>query len=220
MKKHSLSVEIIIFFVIFFLFIVSSFVSLYYSWQFGINSKLFTEWAFPWQQMILSAFCLVILLVFYEKSKKRTLVIFPVIMSFGLLFCASLFCKALSLLLESSGQNEMLTVQKPESFLQWIFCIFTFLFAAFNEEVIYRFYLADKMYQLLSLKIRWKILKVICEILTLLFFAFAHLYLGWISVLNAALAHIILRLCFLKNEKLWPCVASHFIYNIVSLILL
>lgn len=125
--------------------------------------------------------------------------------------------------LETYGAHDsekLITVTKPASFVQWIFCILTFAFAAFNEEVVYRFYLADKLFQLLSVKLKWKLLRLICELFVLLCFAFAHLYLGWISILNAALAHIILRLCYIKNERLWPCVTAHFLYNVISLILL
>lgn len=221
MKKHSLVIESITFFAIFFLFIVSSFISAVYAFNSSsFASGVFKTWSFPWQLLIMSVFCTVVLLIFYEKSSKRTLILFPVIMTFGLLFCVSLLCKSIAAFAGDSGADASLMVAKPEGVAQWIFCILTFAFAAFNEEVIYRFYLADKMYQLLSARLQWKILRTLCEVFTLLCFAFAHLYLGWISVLNAALAHIILRLCYRKNEKLWPCVVSHFLYNMISLILL
>lgn len=221
MKKHSLVIESITFFTIFFLFIVSSFISAFNSFNSSsFTTTVFESWSFPWQLLIMSLFCIALLLIFYEKSNKRTLLLFPVIMTFGLLFCVSLFCKAVAAFTGDAGTESSLTVAKPHGCLQWIFCLLTFIFAAFNEEVIYRFYLADKMYQLLSVKLNWKFLRLLCELFALLCFAFAHLYLGWISVLNAGLAHIILRLCYRKNEKLWPCVLSHFLYNVISLILL
>ena len=111
-------------------------------------------------------------------------------------------------------------INKPDTFIEWIFCIFTFLFAAFNEEVIYRFYFADKLNQILSIKIQWRGIGVVCEVLCCVLFALAHFYLGWISVANAALAHIILRLCYKKSGMLWPCIISHLLYNIISMILL
>ena len=85
---------------------------------------------------------------------------------------------------------------------------------------LYRFYFIEQLFLLVTRKKEWRTSRILCEALGLLCFAFAHLYLGWISVLNAALAHIFLRLCFKKFGKLWPCVASHFIYNVISLILL
>lgn len=224
MKKHTLLLEILLYFAIFFLFIALSFVT-------GISTILnatenptaalsvFSEWKFPWYQMLLSCVCIFILVAFYEKSEKRSLILFPVIISFGLLFSVSLLCKALALAVSA---DSTMSVVKPVGLVQWCFCLLTFLFASFNEEVIYRFYLSDKMYQLIT----WKkggdklALRIICEALTLLFFAFAHLYLGWISVLNAALAHLVLRVCYKKFGKLWPCVAAHFLYNVISLILL
>lgn len=218
MKKHTLSLEIIVFFIIFILFIVSSFV-------FKPESGVLFTWNFPLQQIFISAFCTVVLMLFYEKSDSansanKIFVLFPFIMGFGLLFCISLFCKALSVFLDNKVQTADILFTKPQNNLQWFFCIITFLLSAFNEEVIYRFYLSDKLKQLLSEKISFKFLGAICELFTLTCFALAHIYLGWISVLNAALAHIVLRVIFIKYKKLWPCVASHFLYNIVSLILL
>ena len=90
----------------------------------------------------------------------------------------------------------------------------------FNEEVIYRFYLSDKLYQLLSIKFHRKFIRWFCEILALICFAIAHIYLGWLAVLNAALAHIFLRRCYLKSGRLWQPVLAHCIYNIVSIIIL
>ena len=218
MKKHTLLSEIVIFLAIFFLFIV-----LPLGIQF-INTTAtdFSEWSFPLSQMIMSFICFFLLYFYYEKEKDASPIIlkaFPVIMTFGLLFCVSLLCKALSLLVTEEDSISALAV-KPKSFVQWLFCILTFLFSAFNEEVIYRFYFSDKLNQLLSLKIKWPWLWIFCEVIGCALFAFGHFYLGWISVLNAALAHIILRVSYKKNGRLWPCVTSHFIYNIISLILL
>ena len=59
-----------------------------------------------------------------------------------------------------------------------------------------------------------------CEITGLIFFALAHLYLGIAAVVNAAFAHVVLRLLYKKTNFIWNCVIIHFIYNIISLILL
>lgn len=218
MKKHTILSEIVIFLTIFFLFI-----ALPLGIQFKNSlSPDFSEWSFPLAQMAMSFVCVLLLLFYYEKKNTTApiiLKVFPVIMTFGLLFCVSLLCKALSLVVNQDS-NIAAVVVKPQSFVQWLFCILTFLFAAFNEEVIYRFYFSDKLNQLLSMKIKWRWIWILCEVAGCALFAFAHFYLGWISVLNAALAHIILRVCYKKSGRLWPCVASHFIYNIVSLILL
>lgn len=219
MKKHTILSELGIFFAVFFLFIAYPLgIQFYYDVKPG-----FVEWNFPWSQMIHSLVCILLLLFYYEKKNSRPLAlvlkVFPVIMTFGLLFCVSLFCRAISMMISDpdliNGE-----INKPDTFIEWIFCIFTFLFAAFNEEVIYRFYFADKLNQILSIKIQWRGIGIVCEVLCCVLFALAHFYLGWISVANAALAHIILRLCYKKSGMLWPCIISHLFYNIISMILL
>ncbi|MBC6713622.1 CPBP family intramembrane glutamic endopeptidase [Treponema sp. Marseille-Q3903] len=208
MKKHSLSIEIIIFSAIFFLFVVPPLFA-----KNVFESNLFSVWNFPVNQLILAFFGGIILFFYYEKDKKKPfLIFFPVIYTFGLLFSGSLFIKYISILI---GESPAIDIKMPSSFTGWLWCILNFSCAAFFEEVIYRFYIIDELEYLLKYKIN-----IVCEIVGCLLFAFAHLYMGWISVLNAAIAHIILRMCYVKNHRLWQCVASHFIYNVISLILL
>ncbi|MBP5520674.1 MAG: CPBP family intramembrane metalloprotease [Treponema sp.] len=220
MKRHTLLSEIPIFLIIFFLFIVRSF----FTPKPSSGQLLFQNWDFPYYQIALAALSSALLFFYYEKSKHRTLVIFPVLFTFGMLFSTSLFCR---FLLSITNNPETLSIVKPQGLFQWFNCLLNFFCAAFFEEVIFRFYFSDKLCQLLSLKLKADskmILKkgvlIFCELCGLLCFAFAHIYLGWISVLNAAIAHVFLRLCFKKTQKLWPCVASHFLYNVISLILL
>ena len=220
MKRHHILIETVIFFLIFFSQILSAILAVSASKDGVAPVNIFTEWNFPWYHLISSAFCVVVLLIFYEKSSKRTLIIYPVLITYGMMFATSLLCNALSIWINAAPANANVTVTKPEGVLAWFFCILTFIFSAFNEEVIYRFYMADKLNQILSVKIHAKILRWICELIALLCFAFAHLYLGWIAVLNAAIAHVFLRRCYLKSGRLWQCVVAHCIYNVVSIILL
>ena len=214
MKKHTLLSDLALFLLIFFLFIVPPF----FAAVVARDSPLFSGWSFPWYQLLLAFFAVLLLVFFYEKNQHRTLVVFPVLFTFGMLFAVSLFCRFLS---EVSGLvDPELVVTKPAGFLQWTFCLLNFLSAAFYEEVLYRFYFIDELYILITRKKLWRGSRLLCEAAGLVCFAFAHFYMGWISVLNAALAHVLLRLCFKKYGKLWPCVASHFIYNVISLILL
>ncbi len=214
MKKHTLLSDIAVFLLIFFLFIVPPF----FASAVTSARPLFNGWGFPWYQLLLALLAFVLLFFYYEKSRKRTLIVFPVLFTFGMLFAVSLFCRFLS---EVTGFNDNeLSVTKPEGLLQWVFCLINFSAAAFYEEVLYRFYLADGLLSLISRKKTFRFAWLFCEALALFCFAFAHLYLGWISVLNAALAHVFLRLCYKRFEKLWPCFAAHFIYNVISLILL
>ncbi len=226
MKKHTLLSDIAVFLLIFFLFIVPPFFASVPS----IDRPLFNSWGFPWYQILLALFSGVLLFFYYEKKVDNAdglvtaatvwqkLIIFPVVFTFGMLFAISLFCRFLS---EVTGffDGDFLVV-KPSGALQWLFCLVNFGCAAFYEEVLYRFYFSDELFSLVTRKKLWRGCRLLCELLGLLCFAFAHLYMGWISVLNAALAHLILRLCYKKTCRLWPCVAAHFVYNVISLILL
>lgn len=214
MKKHTLLSDLAVFLLIIFLFIVPPF----FAASISAARPLFSGWSFPWYQLMLAILGCLLLFFYYEKSERPSLIIFPVLFTFGMLFAVSLFCRFLS---EISGLYDgELSVTKPAGILEWLFCLINFLCAAFYEEVLYRFYFIDEFTGLVTRKKEWRGCRLLCESAGLLCFAFAHLYLGWISVLNAALAHIFLRLCFKRSGKLWPCVLSHFIYNVISLILL
>ena len=214
MKKHTLLSDLAVFLLIIFLFIVPPF----FASAVSSAKPLFTGWSFPWYQLLLAFIGSFLLFLYYEKSGRLTLNVFPVLFTFGMLFAVSLFCRFLS---EITGITDAeLLVTKPAGPLQWTFCLINFLCAAFYEEVLYRFYFIDELEALITRKKEWRGSRLLSEAAGLLCFAFAHLYLGWISVLNAALAHVFLRLCFKKFGKLWPCVAAHFIYNVISLILL
>lgn len=267
MKKHTLLSDTVVFLLIVFLFIIPPFfaASLVFAADAGQStSSLFKGWDFPWYQILLAVIALLILAFYYGNEQDeadavkaakaetsdsipdslwRHLIVFPVVFTFGMLFAVSLLCRFVA---EVTGAFESdILVIKPEGILQWLFCILNFLCAAFYEEVLYRFYFIDKLFDVIrqrarglssqrfgdlnlqqsgdlinqrSCRRRW--VMWLCEVLGVLAFAFAHLYMGWISVLNAALAHVFLRLCYKKNEHLWPCVTAHFFYNVISLILL
>jgi membrane protease YdiL (CAAX protease family) len=228
MKKHTLLSDLAVFLLIIFLFIVPPFLTTAQP----SGKTLFSLWSFPWYQILLALTGSLILFFFYDKSQAarvdqtgsvtdrlwQRLIVFPLVFTFGMLFAISLFCRFLA---EITGSYDAeLLVTKPVNALQWLFCLLNFLCAAFYEEVLYRFYFVDQLFDLITRKKIWRGSRILCEVLGLLVFAFAHLYMGWNSVLNAALAHVVLRLCYKKSCRLWPCVAAHFIYNVISLILL
>ena len=237
MKKHTLLSDIAVFLLIIFLFIVPPFFS-----SVPLDgSMLFADWSFPWRPLVLAVLSLAILFFYYDfNSGKNTedkvagqgifavwskLKIFPVVFTFGMLFSGSLFIQFFGLAF--GLVSEGVSFNHPQGALQWLFCLLNFVCAAFYEEVLYRFYFTDELKLLLdrlpssNFKEKWgKTLVWLCELLGLLCFAFAHLYLGWLSVFNAAYAHIFLRLCYKKTGKIWPGFAAHFIYNAFSLILL
>lgn len=237
MKKHTLLSDLAVFLLIIFLFIVPPFFS-----SVPLDgSSLFADWSFPWRPLLLALLSFSLLFFYYdfrgvEKNDVKEsaqgmfalwskLKIFPVIFTFGMLFSGSLFIQYFGLAF--GLVSEGVTFNHPQGALQWLFCLLNFVCAAFYEEVLYRFYFTDKLKLLLEdlpalrSKEKWrKALGFFCELLGLLCFAFAHLYLGWLSVINAAYAHIFLRLCYKKTGKIWPGFAAHFIYNVFSLILL
>ena len=102
------------------------------------------------------------------------------------------------------------------------------MFAAFFEEVIYRFYIPFGIKNFLfrkvfdenqskSYTIFEKSILLFIEIVTMLIFSFSHKYLGIFSVVNAAVAHLVLRFSFIRSKSLIPSTLAHFFYNFVSL---
>lgn len=139
--------------------------------------------------------------------------------SFGSLCLVSALLQGIAFL---SDKSESQNVLKPEG-VEWIFCILNFLFAAANEEILYRFFLPESLVFFSGFaknENSKKILAFFSEILSAFVFALSHRYLGLFSVLNAFFAHGILRLCFRKTGKLGINVLSHFLYNFLSLLAL
>ena len=220
MKKHTLLSDIAVFLLIFILFIVPPF----FTASISVERPLFTSWDFPWYQLLIAALSFTLLFFYYEKSDKKTLIVYPVLITYGMLFSTSLFIHFISELLKAKGIGTGFTdatnVLKPVGFIQWLYCLIFFLCGAFYEEVIYRFYFTDMLFSLITKKKKFPCSRLLCEAAGLLCFAFAHFYMGWLAVLNAALAHVFLRWCYVRGGKLWQCVTAHFIYNVISLILL
>ena len=234
MKKHTLLSDIAVYLLIIFLFIVPPFFA-----SVPVDgSSLFADWSFPWRSLLLAILSVAVLIFYYDSNSGEKndgnmaghgiyavwpkLKVFPVIFTFGMLFSGSLFVQYFGLAF--GFVSEGVSFNHPQGALQWLFCLLNFLCAAFYEEVLYRFYFTDELKNLLDdlpgSRFKGKWLEWLCELTGLLCFAFAHLYLGWLSVINAAYAHIFLRLCYKKTGKIWPCFAAHFIYNVFSLILL
>lgn len=181
----------------------------------------------------------VFIFVFYKKlvendeqiSTKilKYLIYFVVI--FILLFGISFICNFSAQKLlnsENSFVNSQVFVENPQGFFDFLICIFNLLFAAFFEEVIYRFYIPFGIKNFLfrkvfdenqskSYTIFEKSILLFIEIVTMLIFSFSHKYLGIFSVVNAAVAHLVLRFSFIRSKSLIPSTLAHFFYNFVSL---
>lgn len=216
MKKHSLLLEITIFCLIFLGFILPP---ICFQMEQSFENA-FSNWTFNYNLLINFLLSVGILYFFLEKPDYSYFVvriILPTTYVLCVLFFFSLIFKFLSILFpfyEGSNQSEICL---PQKFSEWIFCILQFLTAAFYEEVIFRFYLPE---QLLSFTKDKKILKILAELFVLILFSVSHLYLGFYAVLNAFFAHAALRFFYKKTGSLIPIFTAHFIYNMISLILL
>lgn len=215
MKLHSFLYKFIIFSVILLFFIVPPF----FSPDISI-SQSFINWNFPIQQLLLFLFSIFLLFILKYDFSVNIYKIIPIFLCLCLLFFTSLVFKAISIILASKNIASSPNIVLPESFFEWLFCFLGFFMSAFYEEVIYRFYFPDALLSLLSIKKERKIFIFVSELCSILVFAFAHFYLGWLSVANAAVAHIILRFTYKRTKSIYPGAFAHFVYNIISLILL
>ena len=224
MKLHSFIYEILIFSLILLFCIVPPFFA-----AFTEEQVVFAQVTFPWKSLCLFLFALVF---YYLILQKRFTVSFYTLLTFifclSLLFFNFLVIKAASILLADKINANPLysgaSVVVPQNAVQWIFNVFNFLFASFYEEVIYRVYFPEQLVALLKRINKNRIFQIaaeiVAELIALAVFSFAHLYLGFLSVINAALAHIVLRFFYRLRKDFISCWAAHFIYNIISLILL
>ena len=215
MKINSLFTEIAIFLLILLFLVLPP--------LFSASVPVAFQWTFPLGQLLLASVSLCIFL-FYHKNKKSKVNIFGfrILFTLGLLFVSYFLLNFISLLINYKVPLDV-SVPRPNSVLQWIFCVLNFIFAAFYEEVIYTFYLTDALASILSRineKLNNKIILVTCEIITSLLFAFAHLYMGIFAVINALIAHFVLRYTYKKSNSIIPSFIAHFIYNMISVILL
>ena len=222
MKIHSKAVKITVFSVVFLFFILPPLFNT------KSPSLVFSSWSFPLIQLILFFLSLLLLyidgcLFFDLKSQKGSLsyrLIFPAVFCLCLLFSISFLINGLSIIISHNTIQEEIT--RPSNFKEWIFCVLTFFFSAFYEESIYRFFLPEsiKSFFLTCKPSLQKYLIYTGEICTALLFAFSHRYAGLFSVINALLAHIVLRLCLKKTGSVYAGFTAHFIYNITAFTLL
>lgn len=232
MKIHSFVTEILFFSIISLFFVIPPLFVNAPSVQ-HIDFTLFSVQNFS--HFVIAVF----IFVFYKKSVEndeqistkilKYLIYFVVI--FILLFGISFICNFSAQKLlnsENSFVNSQVFVENPQGFFDFLICIFNLLFAAFFEEVIYRFYIPFGIKNFLfrkvfdenqskSYTIFEKSILLFIEIVTMLIFSFSHKYLGIFSVVNAAVAHLVLRFSFIRSKSLIPSTLAHFFYNFVSL---
>lgn len=148
---------------------------------------------------------------------------------FGSLCLSSVIFETISYFFEIGGGIQKVIF--PSSFLGWINFFFGVIFAAFFEEVIYRFYLPRAFREILGKRLTGKKkasekmfdnqrLSVFCEGLALLLFGLGHIYLGILGFLNALVCGAALRLCMIKTKSLWIPFGIHAVYNFLSFLIL
>ena len=218
MKLHSFIREILTFSFIFLFFLLPPvFVS------FSINNNNVIQWNLPVSNIIYGLFSLALYLEYKQKTEIKTKFLFfykefsSFIFTFGFLFTTSLIFKFIASFYSVTNSTQ---INFPQTFLSWLYCITSFLFSAYFEEVIYRFYTPEILKYFLNKIKSEKFIYILSEGFPLVLFSISHYYLGFLSVFNAMIAHIILRICFNKSESIFPGFLAHFIYNIISLILL
>ena len=151
------------------------------------------------------------------------------LVSFGILCLSSVIFESASYFFRIGGGIQKVIF--PSSFLGWINFFFGVFFAAFFEEVIYRFYLPRAFREILQKRLTGKKkasekmfdnqrLSVFCEGLALLLFGLGHIYLGILGFLNALVCGAALRLCMIKTKSLWIPFGIHAVYNFLSFLIL
>lgn len=227
MKIHSLLAKILIFLVVTLSFVLPPVFTISQT----VDNSAFVEWNFPVTSLILASIALFLFFIYpyvygksyFENSEKLKipgwLRIIPTIC---LLFVPSFLLNFLSYIFPKAITNSV-AFSLPATFSGWVFCLLKFMFAAFYEEVIYRLFFTDALLSILkdiSHVFEKKVFVIICEILGCAVFALGHFYMGIFAVINAAIAHFILRYTYKKSGSIIPGFIAHFVYNVTSLILL
>ncbi len=116
------------------------------------------------------------------------------------------------------SKSQTIKVDYSKGVLGHIFQILGMGLYAFYEENMYRNYLQGLISKFLENMVKSPIKEkfrfFVAEILSLLLFAFGHLYMGIFAVLNALIAGIILRFLVIKTKSIFPSSIVHFIYNL------
>ena len=147
------------------------------------------------------------------------------LVSFGILCLSSVIFESASYFFRIGGGIQKVIF--PSSFFGWINFFFGVIFAAFFEEVIYRFYLPRAFREILQKRLTGKKkasekmfdnqrLSVFCEGLALLLFGLGHIYLGILGFLNALVCGAALRFCMIKTKSIWMTFGIHAVYNFLS----
>lgn len=212
MKKYTNLINFLTFFLIFFFYVIPPLIFKPVPAD-KINFPLNSSICFIFS-VFFYFFCKKFL--FSDSTKEKTSIKTPVkILIFFLtlifLFLCGIFFNFLAT--KFSYTDDFLII--PETKTDFFYIIINFLFSAFFEEIIYRFYLPEQVFLFIKLKLNEKFSFIFAEILALLIFAFSHRYRGIFAILNAGFGYAILRFCYKKTDNIFITTAAHFVYNIL-----
>lgn len=219
MKKHYFFFEIALNLLIFFLWILPNVFSR------PSNLTAFSKWSFPLNNLIFLILAFLISFVEIKNNEDSFKNLFKINKLPGKIL-TTLVSLLLLFLIETGLQFIAVKVQYqrpeakvkiPEDMLEFCFCSLTFFFAAFFEELIFRFYEPYSLEKISLLLLKNNQKKWISELVTALLFSVCHFYLGIFATINAFAAHFVLRYCFKKTSSIIFPLAAHFFYNLLSL---
>ena len=179
------------------------------------GSMLF-NWDFPTKQLILSVFAVFLYLIFdkyigfYEKYPypfRQIRWAFPVILAIVYFVSRKYATPKAELYPIIPGTHGII------NFFLTFFC------SAVYEELMYRYYFPRETLRLLLMRFDSRFFNYLGVLIGAAAFAFAHLYLGWNSVIVAFFAHFFFSGVFYSTGSIWNCIFIHFAYNIVVFIL-
>ena len=168
------------------------------------------------------AIFLIVQYLILEKPSSKPL-LFQIIASIAtliLLFASATIIITINTLLGEKSFLPDTSVSIPTNCLEWLNLLTAIFSAALYEEAVYRVFLPFALRYLLTKKeSSSKYIYIFIELISILFFALGHRYLGLSAVINAVIGGIILRLCFLITKNPLQCALSHSAYNLLAVLL-
>ena len=209
MKNYNILINFFVFFVIFIFYALPPI--------FFISEPV-TQINFPLNSLILfifSAFLYYFTNQFFLQISKKNIpvlkLIFSSVLCFIFIFLLGMIFNFLATIFKIKDEYSLI----PQNLKEYFFVILTFSFSAFFEEVMYRFFIPEELSFFLQIKFSAKIAFLISESLTLLIFALSHRYRGLFAILNAAIAHVILRFFYKRTKNIAVTSSAHFFYNTI-----
>ena len=211
MKNHSFISKILIFFTIFFVFMLPPVL------QVTIKQDTFVEWNFSYS-VLFTAISMSLLLYIYSdliKIREDRISLFSKLACSLSSLCFLLIISVMINFLHIEGTE--IAVQPPATFTSICICLINFLLSAFCEEVLYRFYAPEILFNILEKKIGKKAAFLISEVFVCVMFALGHRYAGIPAIINSILGYAILRMNIKKTTSITMNTLVHFIYNLIQL---